>query len=78
MMDFIMNRSRFFLVLVGVLFLFSCKEKVPEKETEVAPTNAKLLLSQDAIPDYEKSIDHAGLIKEDSRGDTAKAGIFIE
>jgi hypothetical protein len=67
MMALIMKRLNFFLVLFGVLLLFSCKEKTPEKEIQVPMTQAKLLLSLEQIPDFEKSIDHAGLIAQEPR-----------
>jgi len=62
-----MQQLVYFLFIFSILILMSCEDKAPKKEVQLPPTNAKLLLSEAQVPEYEKSIDHAGLIEQFSR-----------
>jgi cytochrome c5 len=60
-------RTSFFLLSFSLLLLTSCKEKTPEKEKDVPRPPVKLLLSEAQLPEYEKNIDHAGILKNFDR-----------
>ena len=65
-------KKNFILLLVILSFLVcfvACKDKSQEKKVEIVRPTEKLLLSEDQLPDYEKDIDHAGLIEEWGRGE---------
>jgi hypothetical protein len=50
------------LCIFSIFFNISCKDKTPEKEIQAPKPPAKLLLSEEQLPEYEKKIDHAGLM----------------
>lgn len=63
-------------MLIGLLFTNSACQKTPPAEAE-SSVPAELLLPITALPDYEKTIDHAGLIKSfDDAGYTQGERIY--
>ncbi len=59
-----MNQLLYLFLTISLLITFSCKKTETEKKTEAPPPPVKLLLSEAQLPDYEKNIDHAGLMKD--------------
>jgi hypothetical protein len=55
------------IFLITNFFFASCKEKTPEKKEDVPRPPVNLLLSEAQLPEYEKNIDHAGLMRDFGR-----------
>jgi glucose/arabinose dehydrogenase len=63
-MKFYLQQIIYSLCIFSIFFNISCKDKTPEKEIQAPKPPAKLLLSEEQLPEYEKNIDHAGLMDD--------------
>jgi glucose/arabinose dehydrogenase/cytochrome c5 len=69
-MKLYLHRFFFIVVMSILLLLIACQDKTQQKETQT-PTvipPPQLLLAEEYLPDYEKNLDHAGLLGALERG----------